>query len=139
MVPGIDPPVVDQETFPLGDSAGITRIDDCSYPNITNGSASDAYTPHVAEGIGLEARNEFLDESCGLRQVDQHHPQAGPGEGPEGGEPLRKFGDGSHTVGLEHPARRLAEDGQASDRAGLPQHERLLLAGRLPRQHDHLE
>jgi hypothetical protein len=59
-VPGIDQPVVDYDTFPLGDSNGSLRSDGCDYPNIGSPSDADAYAPHVAEGIDAEARNEFL-------------------------------------------------------------------------------
>jgi hypothetical protein len=60
-VDGIDQQVVYYETFPLGDSSGTQRTDDCSYGTIyDNPNEFDAYAPHVAEGIDAEARNEFL-------------------------------------------------------------------------------
>ncbi len=56
-----DQDYVDYETFPLGDSSGFLRSNDCDYDDILVPSNSiDAYTPHVAEGIDAEARNEFL-------------------------------------------------------------------------------
>lgn len=55
----VDGPVED-ETFPLGDGQGELLTADCAYPSLTSGSAAEAYTPHVAEGIDAEARNEFL-------------------------------------------------------------------------------
>jgi len=50
-------------TFPLGDSGGETLAAGCSYPAIDRAESvlgSDAYVAHVAEGITVEARNEFL-------------------------------------------------------------------------------
>lgn len=60
---GLGQPQVRYETFPLGDSSGALRASGCGYPSIDTAmeiSRVDAYTPHVAEGIGPEARNEFL-------------------------------------------------------------------------------
>ncbi len=60
---GLGQPVVRYETFPLGDSAGAVIASGCGYPSIDTTAEiarADAYTPHVAEGIGVEARNEFL-------------------------------------------------------------------------------
>jgi large repetitive protein len=60
---GLGQPVVRYETFPLGDSAGALLASGCGYPSIDTAmeiANVDAYTPHVAEGIGVEARNEFL-------------------------------------------------------------------------------
>ena len=54
---------VKYETFPLGDSGGERRIGDCYYPDVDSESVlvnNDAYVPHVAEGIGLDARNELI-------------------------------------------------------------------------------
>jgi len=50
------------ETFPLGDSSGSTRQSGCDYPDIDAPSVltSDAYAPHIAEGIDIGARNELL-------------------------------------------------------------------------------
>ncbi len=59
---GLGQPVVRYETFPLGDSGGETLSMGCGYPSIDTAmeiANVDAYTPHVAEGIGAEARNEF--------------------------------------------------------------------------------
>lgn len=53
-------------TFPLDDISGTLRATGCNYgsrrdtpetPAIMN---SVAYAPHIAEGVGIEARNEFL-------------------------------------------------------------------------------
>lgn len=60
---GLGQPEVDYDTFPLGDSSGTTLDSGCFYPSITPASeiaTVDAYYPHVAEGIGLTARNEFV-------------------------------------------------------------------------------
>jgi len=60
---GLGLPSVEYSTFPLGDTSGTTRDMGCDYPSFDSlmsiGNAS-AYTPHVAEGIGISARNEFL-------------------------------------------------------------------------------
>ena len=58
-VPGINQPVARYETFPLGDSDGTLRNEGCAYPEIDGMQEMDAYVPHVAEGIDIEARNEF--------------------------------------------------------------------------------
>lgn len=58
-VPGINQPVARYETFPLGDSDGTQLSEDCNYPEIDGPQSMDAYVPHVAEGIDIEARNEF--------------------------------------------------------------------------------
>ena len=60
---GLGQQAVDYDTFPLGDSTPSYQTDGCDYPSITNASAiadDSAYTPHVAEGIDPEARNELL-------------------------------------------------------------------------------
>jgi large repetitive protein len=52
------------DTFPLGDSNGAELVGSCSYPSPPNPAtdipATAAYLPHVAEGVELSARNEFL-------------------------------------------------------------------------------
>jgi hypothetical protein len=52
------------ETFPLDDSDGTLRASGCGYGEDMQLSSDiandDAYTPHIAEGIDAEARNEFL-------------------------------------------------------------------------------
>lgn len=47
-------------TFPLGDAAGVLLADSCSYPGFNPPYPTEVYLPHVSEGIGTEARNEFL-------------------------------------------------------------------------------
>ncbi|MBI4814935.1 MAG: amidohydrolase family protein [Deltaproteobacteria bacterium] len=56
---------MDNSTFPLGDIRGARATSGCDYPDIDSASASSftnaiAYVPHVAEGIGVDARNEYL-------------------------------------------------------------------------------
>lgn len=53
---------VNYSTFPLGDSGGQTVLSGCGYPSIQSPSqlASDVYLPHIAEGVNVRARNEFL-------------------------------------------------------------------------------
>jgi len=56
---------VEYSTFPLGDSSGATRANDCNYsklpsPDDTSIRDSVAYAPHISEGINQEARNEFV-------------------------------------------------------------------------------
>ncbi len=55
---GVD---VDYRTFPLGDSNGTTQTQGCGYPSIDSPGRlnADVYMPHIAEGIGDTANNEF--------------------------------------------------------------------------------
>lgn len=59
-LPGVD---VDYNTFPLDDGGtGVMRSNDCNYPRIDPESRArnaPIYLPHIAEGIDIEARNEF--------------------------------------------------------------------------------
>jgi cytosine/adenosine deaminase-related metal-dependent hydrolase len=60
---GLDQGAVYYETFPLGDGSSATLLtSSCNYPDIDSPSVldNDCYLPHVAEGVNLEARNEFL-------------------------------------------------------------------------------
>ncbi len=63
---GLPQPAVRYSTFPLGDSRGTTKNSGCDYgtdgDSLTDNAIAqaDAYTPHVAEGIDLAARNEML-------------------------------------------------------------------------------
>jgi hypothetical protein len=61
---GLDQANVRYATFPLGDAGGERRTSDCSYPGLDAPDDPEianaiAYTPHIAEGIGADARNEF--------------------------------------------------------------------------------
>ncbi len=60
---GLGQGVVNNSTFPLGDSGGTLRASGCSYPEIVFRSTildDDSFLPHISEGIDREARNEFL-------------------------------------------------------------------------------
>jgi hypothetical protein len=59
---GLNQTPVDFETFPLGDSNGTELTSGCAYPSIRTPASiasDDAFLPHVAEGIGPAAQNEF--------------------------------------------------------------------------------
>ncbi len=65
---GLVQKAVRYETFPLGDSNGTRKNNDCRYPSFDDVGAiqaASAYTPHVAEGINAYARNEFSCVSGG--------------------------------------------------------------------------
>jgi len=51
---------VTQNAFPLGDSAGATRTDDCAYPNLAPLGETERRSQVIAEGIDARARNEFV-------------------------------------------------------------------------------
>jgi imidazolonepropionase-like amidohydrolase len=62
---GLGQPPVEYDTFPLDDGGGELFASGCDgYSNERTGASDidglDAYTPHVAEGIDRETRNEFL-------------------------------------------------------------------------------
>lgn len=66
---GLTEKPVDYDTFPLGDTGGDRLTRGCDYPSIHRASTLqtlDAYAPHISEGIGEEARNEFLCTSSTL-------------------------------------------------------------------------
>lgn len=64
---GLGQKPVDFDTFPLDDSDGSRRTTDCNYGGTPTSAAAiamtDAYVPHVSEGVDLSARNEFLCQS----------------------------------------------------------------------------
>ncbi|MBI3072181.1 MAG: amidohydrolase family protein [Deltaproteobacteria bacterium] len=65
---GLTHPAADYETFPLGDSSGQLIASGCSYPALPGAdtvSGENSYLPHISEGVGVEARNEFLCLSGG--------------------------------------------------------------------------
>ena len=69
---GLSQPAVRYETFPLGDSNGATRTMGCAYPAIDTSAtiaSAPAYVPHIAEGIGPEARNEFACVQSGATDL----------------------------------------------------------------------
>jgi cytosine/adenosine deaminase-related metal-dependent hydrolase len=59
---GLFSPIVNFDTFPLGDSDG-QLLTSCTYPVSSSKQATidkaEAYLPHVAEGIAATAENEF--------------------------------------------------------------------------------
>ncbi len=58
---GLGGPVADYETFPLGDSNGAERTNNCNYSEKAPGAgAAGAWLPHLAEGIEASARNEWV-------------------------------------------------------------------------------
>ena len=74
---GLGQPEVEYQTFPLDDGTGTLLTSGCAYGSIDTTAeiaGFDAYTPHLAEGIDLAARNEFLCVSPGGR-TDLIEPQ----------------------------------------------------------------
>ncbi|MFK7985320.1 MAG: lamin tail domain-containing protein [Sandaracinaceae bacterium] len=63
---GLGAPRINYSTFLYGETGGDPQMAvDCNYPDQPSSSdatRADSYTPHMAEGIGAGARNEFL---CG--------------------------------------------------------------------------
>ncbi len=60
---GLGAQATDSDTFPLGDSTGLELTSGCGYPKIPAPSvvpANASYLPHVSEGIGAAANNEFI-------------------------------------------------------------------------------
>ena len=55
---------MDSDTFPLDDSSGTLVTSGCAYGSqrTTHGTvvSNAAYVPHIAEGVGAAAHNEFL-------------------------------------------------------------------------------
>jgi cytosine/adenosine deaminase-related metal-dependent hydrolase len=64
MLQGLPILPADSDTFPLDDTSGAQNKTGCTYGSsraTTNSiKAYDGYLPHIAEGIDLEARNEFV-------------------------------------------------------------------------------
>jgi len=61
---GLDQPAVKFETFPLDDTSGIQRDSNCNYgagmDTPATIASTDAYLPHVGEGIDAFSRNEAI-------------------------------------------------------------------------------
>lgn len=61
---GLNQGSVEYDTFPLDDANGTLRSSGCDYGDERTTAqkvlGSDAYTPHISEGIDDESRNEFL-------------------------------------------------------------------------------
>ena len=73
---GLGRPSVKNTTFPLGDSDGQMLASGCGYPALPDTATVDkavAWVPHVAEGVGPEARNELLCLSGQQGGVDVVH------------------------------------------------------------------
>lgn len=68
-------PVADFDTFPLGDSSGKRLETGCDYGSSMRTSEDidglEGYLPHIAEGVGKDARNEFLCLNQGENDVIQ--------------------------------------------------------------------
>jgi len=64
MMEALGQPAIEYQTFPLDDASGTLRASGCDYgarrDTASEISRFEAYTPHVAEGIDVEGRNEFL-------------------------------------------------------------------------------
>ncbi len=59
---GLGSPKIHYRTFPLGDTDGTMRTSGCDYPRIDDPALlkEQAYVAHLAEGVAITARNEFL-------------------------------------------------------------------------------
>ena len=60
---GLSKPALFDETFPLDDSDGTLLSAGCGYPSLPSFAkvvGATAFVPHVAEGVIVQARNEFL-------------------------------------------------------------------------------
>ncbi len=72
---GFTQPEVLYQTFPLDDSGGTLRASGCDYGSgrdtAATATSADSYTPHMAEGIDREARNEFLCSHEGATDLIQ--------------------------------------------------------------------
>jgi len=73
---GLAARVADSDTFPLDDANGTTQEMGCNYGGSPASGGSidnlDSYLPHIAEGIGQTACNEF---SCSAGEFDLIAPQ----------------------------------------------------------------
>jgi imidazolonepropionase-like amidohydrolase len=73
---GLAHAAVDYNTFPLGDSAGTEIAMGCTGYSTARTTTADimadtSFTPHIAEGIGAAARNEFLCQMDGMFDLIQ--------------------------------------------------------------------
>ena len=70
---GLSQKDIEYDTFPLGDATnGTLRASGCDYGSTTSNAdiaGEDAYTPHIAEGIDVESRNEFLCLQSGTNDL----------------------------------------------------------------------
>ena len=52
---------VDSDTFPLGDTSGTELTSGCGYPSLPAAApGTNAFLPHISEGIEASAHNEFV-------------------------------------------------------------------------------
>lgn len=73
---GLGRPAAQYDTFPLDDRTTFLELTSgCAYSSARETAAQiageNAYTPHIAEGIGASARNEFLCQSSGTYDLIQ--------------------------------------------------------------------
>ena len=61
-------------TFPLGDFNGTLIESGCNYPGTPQPTAGETYHAHMAEGVDLAARNEWLCASTALQNTDPSLP-----------------------------------------------------------------
>ena len=65
---GISVKTANSDTFPLGDSSGKMLASGCDYGTSRTTSSDidplDGYLPHIAEGVGAEAHNEFVCQTA---------------------------------------------------------------------------
>jgi imidazolonepropionase-like amidohydrolase len=71
---GLAGPRVDVDTFPLGDSNGTLIESGCAYPGSPQPNLGQVYHAHIAEGVDLAARNEWLCSSTILQNTDPTLP-----------------------------------------------------------------
>lgn len=71
---GLEGPRVGLATFPLGDSSGVLIETGCDYPAVPQPVAGQVYHAHIAEGVDLAARNEWLCSSSILQNTDPTLP-----------------------------------------------------------------
>ncbi len=67
---GLDGPRLDLDTFPLGDSSGALIETGCDYPGSPQPNTGEVYQAHIAEGVDLAARNEWVCSSTVLQNTD---------------------------------------------------------------------
>jgi cytosine/adenosine deaminase-related metal-dependent hydrolase len=70
---GLPVRTANSDTFPLDDSSGTMRAQGCNYGSSRTTSTSvdllDSYLPHISEGVGTEAHNEFICTSSNDNDV----------------------------------------------------------------------
>lgn len=73
LLEGLPINAADSDTFPLDDSDGTQQQSGCDYGNSPTTASDiadeDSYLPHISEGIGLDAQNEFVCTSQGNQDL----------------------------------------------------------------------